>query len=964
MMTDNRVREQIKDGVHIKKNLMSFLYKFDQKLMKLQQELAEIHIRDENINQVQLQFQEIQENWNQIFQVKDLRSQLDQDNDYLKAIEKAIQVLQDDPLVNYEVLLHEQLKEFYLLQPEQASLSDNYFFLEKKQNTQQFDQLDSDKKLIQNKNEITRNDNRGNFTSNQKHEISFGGEINRLGEKQMQQHQESQERKYVSIRDRVQTQNPFRIRSESQDGEILPDKTEKQTSQDRQLKMTIPKSILKSSQELKENMNVPKHVNFDSNDSEADTFRDPNLQSQQFTDRSNLSDITQFNAQTQKILKKFLKGDWEIDHTGEDYLVDKILLEFPVFSLNEDYIRALINIVFSKIDQAQNMINQKNDQIQNYIKGKQIYESRRLKDETKRQRDDSLKILKGKTNDRSLERDTSQTKKSVAFKQTDKEKIDNWIQKQHKKQQLQQQTLILSSVLQQVIDQNLQGVFNQLLLHQSNLVQKQQEIEQSVAHKIRGKIFYRWFDAYYNNIESTYQIYYKTLKRKIFRYLILNKRQYLLKHSKALKLQQENLKFKGFLGFLQNLNLRRKEKEKRRQEIQKELEANQIQKPNLNLNLNAVFENVKPQKLVEILPIIDRDIANAYQKELSPKNMQVGSYPSTVQRDENSSPNHEQIIGQNDKNIQINQFNHNQSQSTLPIWYQTGQSNNTLLRGTNHSMSFQQPNNQSNNYSPVRVRQYDDSNTQASFNWRLTNNTQTRTINPFTQILSDEPDKENDNTNLNQDLRNYYPENQELQKQQQQPPRQPNELNNVFSFQNTLNIQNQKDYNTINQIKFQDQRLKQPRAISPYFDRQVQFFLGKGQPIQSHKTQNFLNHSSNRSLIPQQSTLKSNQSFHSKNTSNQKQKQTPKLNQLNSYNKYNQVRSPQNRQNSSSIQKGGHSITSPASSNQSQIQSFKSAVVRMTYKNNEKSVTRSDSEQRNPSYAKNTVSFISKHIDQ
>ena len=35
----------------------------------------------------------------------------------------------------------------------------------------------------------------------------------------------------------------------------------------------------------------------------------------------------------------------------------------------------------------------------------------------------------------------------------------------------------------------------------------------------------------------------------------------------------------------------------------------------------------------------------------------------------------------------------------------------------------------------------------------------------------------------------------------------------------------------------------------------------------------------------------------------------------------------------------------------------------MTYKNNEKSVTRGDSEKRNPSYTKNTLSFITKHID-
>ena len=55
----------------------------------------------------------------------------DEAAEYLKAIDKAIQVLQDDPQVNYDVLLHDQLKEFYLLQPEQATLADNFYFIEK-----------------------------------------------------------------------------------------------------------------------------------------------------------------------------------------------------------------------------------------------------------------------------------------------------------------------------------------------------------------------------------------------------------------------------------------------------------------------------------------------------------------------------------------------------------------------------------------------------------------------------------------------------------------------------------------------------------------------------------------------------------------------------------------------------------------------------------------------------------------
>ena len=55
----------------------------------------------------------------------------DDQGDYMKSIDKAISVLQTDPQVNYGVLLQEQLKEFYLLQPEQATLSDNFYFIEK-----------------------------------------------------------------------------------------------------------------------------------------------------------------------------------------------------------------------------------------------------------------------------------------------------------------------------------------------------------------------------------------------------------------------------------------------------------------------------------------------------------------------------------------------------------------------------------------------------------------------------------------------------------------------------------------------------------------------------------------------------------------------------------------------------------------------------------------------------------------
>lgn len=52
-----------------------------------------------------------------------------------------------------------------------------------------------------------------------------------------------------------------------------------------------------------------------------------------------------------------------MDFSGEDFLIDKILLEFPIFSLNDDYLKAVANVIFVKIEQAQNIINQKNEEI-------------------------------------------------------------------------------------------------------------------------------------------------------------------------------------------------------------------------------------------------------------------------------------------------------------------------------------------------------------------------------------------------------------------------------------------------------------------------------------------------------------------------------------------------------------------------------------------------------------------------
>jgi hypothetical protein len=64
------------------------------------------------------------------------------------------------------------------------------------------------------------------------------------------------------------------------------------------------------------------------------------------------------NPKVSAVLRKFLRGeDFNLDPEGEDFLFDKILLEFPIFSLNDDYLRAITNIIFMKIEQVQNLIS-------------------------------------------------------------------------------------------------------------------------------------------------------------------------------------------------------------------------------------------------------------------------------------------------------------------------------------------------------------------------------------------------------------------------------------------------------------------------------------------------------------------------------------------------------------------------------------------------------------------------------
>lgn len=98
------------------------------------------------------------------------------------------------------------------------------------------------------------------------------------------------------------------------------------------------------------------------------------------------------------------------------------------------------------------------------------------------------------------------------------------------------------------------------------------------------------------------KLYYKGLKRKAFTLLNLNRRMTLLKLTKARKLYSQNLLYKGLHSWLNN--------------IQQALQAKKKQMAPAPTSANV-------RKLVEVQPIIDKDLSYAYPQcrggELSPR---------------------------------------------------------------------------------------------------------------------------------------------------------------------------------------------------------------------------------------------------------------------------------------------------------------------------------------------------------
>jgi hypothetical protein len=80
-------------------------------------------------------------------------------------------------------------------------------------------------------------------------------------------------------------------------------------------------------------------------------------------------------------------------------------------------------------------------------------------------------------------------------------------------------------MMQPMVKRCLMKNFHHLLSFGGTLLKRESQVKAIVHDKIKTKIFYRWFDGYFGNLQKTYKKYTDNLKIKVFKAIFLEKRR-------------------------------------------------------------------------------------------------------------------------------------------------------------------------------------------------------------------------------------------------------------------------------------------------------------------------------------------------------------------------------------------------------------------------------------------------------
>ena len=176
-----------------------------------------------------------------------------------------------------------------------------------------------------------------------------------------------------------------------------------------------------------------------------------------------------------------------LDQEVTSKLDDLMLLEFPVFALNEDYMRALAIIIEHKLEQIRSIIN---SQVQ-------IKTQRSIP--TMQEQPEELKSIE--TNGPHVPlRVRYQHHEQVQPQITESQlQVNQWVQKKQTwKAKLAAFQRLASAIQTNLINSTFIEGYVGIVSFADTLMRKERAVALKMGREVKAKVYYRWFDAYFS----------------------------------------------------------------------------------------------------------------------------------------------------------------------------------------------------------------------------------------------------------------------------------------------------------------------------------------------------------------------------------------------------------------------------------------------------------------------------------
>lgn len=130
----------------------------------------------------------------------------------------------------------------------------------------------------------------------------------------------------------------------------------------------------------------------------------------------------------------------------------------------------------------------------------------------------------------------------------------------------------------------------------NDLLQKERSVSTKINRRISKKLFFRWFDAYFKQLEITYKPYTQRLKSKVLSALISRRHQSIINRGSSLRKHINTLKFKAWLALLSNLTATREDKNVAETARRKYREKAYVDNP---VRVNPIIDKILPGDPIE-----------------------------------------------------------------------------------------------------------------------------------------------------------------------------------------------------------------------------------------------------------------------------------------------------------------------------------------------------------------------------